>query len=94
MAEMNAQEFYKPWTWRDRLRFKLFPSTPCPLPPAPAHFEDVLHVDVSVGLDALDRMRVLVTGKLAVRTRVVCEHKPGATVSASAAYPVLRFEHE
>ena len=92
--EEQAQGFMvtDPWTWRDRLRHRLFPDNHCELPEAPAHFEDVLEIRVSVSLSAMDRLRVLLTGKLSVRTRVVCEHAVGCSRSASVASPVLTFQ--
>lgn len=78
-----------PWTWRDRLRFKLFPSEPCPLPAAPAQFEDCLVVTTMVYLSWRDRLRVLVVGWMRVETRTVTEHRVGASVTASVAYPTL-----
>lgn len=81
-----------PWTWREKLRYRLYPSMPCPLPSAPAAFADCVVVTTHVGLDWLDRLRVLVSGKLKVETRTVTENVVGGTVSSSVAYPVLRWE--
>jgi hypothetical protein len=78
--------------WRDRLMYRLFPHRHCKLPEAPATFKDVLCVDVNIGISWGDLARLVVTRKLSVRTRVVCEHKIGATVSGSVSFPVARFD--
>lgn len=91
-GEHNSCAVGGSWTWKDRLRYKLFPSRHADLPEAPANFADVLEVRVDVGLDAMDRLRVLLTGKLHVQTRVVCENRVGDTRSNSMAYPVLGFK--
>ena len=79
------------WTWRERLGFKLFPSHLCPTPEVvdPARYTDVLIVNVVASLSLVDRLRVLVTGKLKVQTHTLCEHAPGDVISSSVAYPVL-----
>ncbi len=91
----NAQYVNEPWTWRDRLRFKFFPSRVCELPTPPSRlpphlFEDCLVARTVVGLGWQDRLRVLVSGHLLVETRTLTEHIVGATVTSSVAYPILR----
>ena len=63
-------------TWKDRLGYFLFPQTY--LAPWPGEGEDGyepgwadgdLTLGISIHLDWLDRIRVLVSGKLSVRTR-------------------------
>jgi hypothetical protein len=78
-----------PWTWRERLRFKLFPTQHCDLPKAPAVYKDVVVVRTVVSLSALDRLRVLLSGRLTVETRTVTEHLVGGSLTASVAYPSL-----
>jgi hypothetical protein len=75
------------WTWRDRLRFKLFPSRHCELPVAPARFADCVVVKTYISLSIVDRLRVLLTGTLVVETKTVTEHMVGGTVTSSVAYP-------
>ncbi len=90
----NEQNFYAdtPWGWRDRVRYKLFPSRGCPLPEAPPHYADVLHVNTLAVLDWPDRLRVLLTGRLVVRTRVVTEHTIGGSIASSVVYVALPSE--
>lgn len=88
--QANAMYADSPWTWRDRLRFRLMPTRPCRLPEAPATFKDVIESRTVVGLDWLDRLRVLVTGHLMLHQRIVCENEVGATTPASVAYPIWK----
>lgn len=83
---------WAPWGWRERLRYKLFPSRFVPLPEAPAHFKDVLECQTCSVLDWLDRLRVLVTGKIVVKTRTVTEHTIGQSVTSSVCYVPLSFK--
>ena len=78
-----------PWTWRERLRYRLFPNLHCDLPPAPATHLDCLHVTTVVHLSVIDRLRVLASGKLTVQTRTVTENIVGNAVTSSVAYPSL-----
>jgi hypothetical protein len=90
---MGSHNYYvdTPWTWRDRLRWKFFPSRHCELPPnVPAHWEDVLVVKVTVKLGLVDRLRVLLSGVLVVDSRTVTEHKVGGNIGTSVAYPAWR----
>jgi hypothetical protein len=64
MAEEKEQNFFieTPWTWRDRVLWRLLPSAPCPLPEAPASYADCVVIKTVVRLSVADRLRVLVTG--------------------------------
>ena len=88
---MTEQNFYvdTPWTWRERLRFRLFPSRYCELPPAPATFQDCVVITTVASLSFVDRVRVLVTGKVTIETKTVTEHIVGGTMTSSVAYPSL-----
>ena len=88
---MNEQNFYAetPWTWRERLRFRLFPSRYCELPVAPATYADVVVVKTVVVLSFTDRLRTLLSGRVTVETRTVCENVVGATITSSVGYPSL-----
>ena len=88
---MNEQAYFvdTPWTWRERLRFKLFPSRHCSLPDAPATHLDCVVIKTIVVLGWLDRLRVLASGRMTVETKTVTEHIVGAAATASVAYPSL-----
>lgn len=95
MNEQDAKGFYAetPWTWRDRLRSKLFPRrfAECPMP---TRFRpcDVVTVRTDVVLSWADRLRVLVLGRMTVETRTATEYEVGQSESTSAAWvePVRR----
>lgn len=85
-----AQELFAAPTWRERLRWKLFPTQWCQLPELTADGcipRDVLECTTTVHLDWLDRLRVLLRGKVVVKTRTVTEHQIGANVTTSVGYP-------
>lgn len=88
---MDEQGYFvdTPWTWRERLRFRLFPNRHCDLPEAPATYQDCLVVTTVVRLSAIDRVRVLASGKLTVQTRTVTENIVGNAITSSVAYPSL-----
>lgn len=88
---MNKQNYFvdTSWTWRERLRFKLFPSRHCELPEAPAAYADCIVNRVHARLDVMDRLRVLFSGHLIVETKIVTQNVVGDTISSSVVYPVL-----
>jgi hypothetical protein len=55
---------------------------------------DVVHVDGRTSLSILDRLRVALTGRLAVRVRVTCENVAGKTVSVMAVWPQTKGQQE
>lgn len=81
-----AQAYDRPWTWRDRWRCWLFPSKHCFAPDVPAHYKDCVRLTVVTQLDWMDRLRVLVTGIVVSRCRIMTEHECGNTVAASETY--------
>lgn len=89
---MNEQGYYvdTPWTWRERLKWKLFPSRHCELPSAPATYQDCVVVRTVAMLSFADRVRVLLSGRLTIETKTVTENIVGAAVTSSVAYPSLR----
>lgn len=88
---MNEQNYFSetPWTWRDRLRFRLFPSRHCQLPDAPATYADCVVVTTTAVLSWPDRLRVLLSGCLTIQTKTVTENVVGDTKTASVVYPSL-----
>jgi hypothetical protein len=83
---MNAIGFVteNKWTWREKLRARLFPFTPCTLPDSPASWKDCVVSITRCELSFVDRLRVLFTGKLEVETRTVTEHIVGGTKTNGA----------
>ncbi len=77
------------WTWRDRVRAKLFPSQYCELPNAPGEFKDCIVMKIGVGFSFVDRLRVLLSGKVNIEAKIVCENAVGTNIASSVAYPVL-----
>ena len=65
------------WTWRDKLRSKIFPFIPCPIPESPPSFQDVVITKCRSDLSLIDRLRVLITGKVETETRIVTENMVG-----------------
>ncbi len=78
----------RPVTLKDRIRWRLYPANHCDLPEAPPKYKDVLVCRTGVQLSMLDRLRILVSGKLMVETRTVTENEIGAHITGSVAYPL------
>ncbi len=73
----------RPWTWKDKLRCKLFPPQHCGLPEAPPTHKDVLVCRVTSELSWRDRLRVLATGRIRVESRTVTENLIGRHITRS-----------
>ena len=75
MTETNEQAFAveRPWGWRDKLRWRLFPMEPMGFRESdegPQEAKGVVQTKVGCFLDWKDRLRVLVTGVVRVDVRV------------------------
>ena len=92
MEHASINEF-KPPSVCQRLRGRLFPTRHCPLPQpelvAPFGHGDVIEIQTVAVLGWTDRLRVLLTGRLMIRTRTITEHRVGALMTSSTAYPSL-----
>lgn len=77
-------------TWRDRLRWKLFPRSMCDLPEVPPQTatKDCITIHTVAELSLGDRLRVLFSGRLEVTTRTVTEHEVGNSITSSVAFPL------
>ena len=75
-------------TWKDKLRSKLFPAHHLDMPEAPPTHKDVLVCRVTCCLSMLDRIRVLISGRLMVETKTVTENVIGNHITGSLAYPL------
>ena len=65
----------------------LYPREHCPHPDAEPISDVIVH-DVVVCLSMRDRFRLLVSGRLAVDSKIVTEHRPGVVQGLSVAYPL------
>ena len=79
------------WTWKDRFRSKCFPAFHCDLPEAPFSFREVITLQLKTELSFTDRIRVLVTGKLVTRVKVVTENEVSSHVANAVVFPTLNF---
>jgi hypothetical protein len=82
---MDCVSLSRPWTWRDKIRARLFPYKHCDIPDAPKQFGmgDCINHTVRADLSFVDRLRVLITGKIEVESKIVTEHVVGALVTNS-----------
>lgn len=76
------------WTWRDKLRSKLFPFKPCHVPDAPPEFHDALICRVTAELSFMDRLRVLASGRMSFEAKTVTENRIGRHMTAASACPL------
>lgn len=86
---MNGYMTIKLTPMRRVLRW-LFPSRPLPYEDAPDWSKDGMYIVTYTHLSFVDRLRVLVGGKLRVETRTWCEHAPGRVETACVAEPTYR----
>lgn len=70
------------WTRRERFMFWLWPKNYKALPKAPRSHKDVLTVRTVCVLGFIDRLRILVSGRLFVESRTVCENEVGQMATA------------
>lgn len=73
-------------TWRDWLRYKLFPAKHCFRTETDFEFRDCVIVHSVTKLDWTDRLRVLLTGVVCVTTRTMTEHEVGKATSNSTCH--------
>lgn len=71
------------WPGRSKWMRRLLPGRIPEYPEAPEHWEGMIVQTVRVELSLADRVRVLLTGKLKVDSRIATEKDPGGTRSAS-----------
>lgn len=71
-------------TWRDKIRWKLFPGKHVDVPDElMVSHKDMLVMRTTVCLSFVDRVKLLFTGKLAVQHKVVTENIIGHHISFS-----------
>lgn len=86
MNEINTMKSDRSWTWRDRLRMKLYPPDYAITPDAPPAHKDVLISHCFGEISMLDRIRILISGRVKVESRTVTENIIGACVSNTKIY--------
>ena len=90
-TEMTDHAYYHAPTTRERLEARLFPAQHVEaVYPEWAGQGDVVFVDSITHVSWLDRLRILLTGRIVTKSRVTCEHKVGRTTAVTAAWPVRR----
>lgn len=70
---------------------KIYPPKYCMLPEAPIAFKDVLVCRTGIAFSFVDRIRILLTGKVYVESRTVTEHTIGNCITSSVAYPTVKL---
>lgn len=77
-------------TWRDRIRWALFPMTYCELPevPSEAATKDCVTVHSVTKFSWADRLRVLISGRVETVSRTVTQHEVGHTFTKSECFPL------
>lgn len=81
-------------TWRDRLRWKLFPAQYRPYEDLPDGFEDAIYINVTTCFSWVDRIRILFSGRILSNLVVPCEKAPGKTMSSALTHvlPIKALE--
>lgn len=84
---INHAVMYTP-TWRERLGYKLFPGKYCHLPDLEdgSGGKDCLVVTTWIEFDFIDRLRVLITGRVSVETRTTTANVIGENKTNHAVY--------
>lgn len=76
-----------PRPWWKRLADRCFPSWHGMLPDLPEWAEDGIVIETRVNFSFVDRLRILLTGNLSVKTWTACENFPGRVETQSSAKP-------
>jgi hypothetical protein len=84
---MSNYSAMNPLTRRQKFIYRWFPSQHCFAPEAPVHYKDALHIEVDCRFSFIDRLRILVCGRVVVKTVTVTENTVGNSVTSSLAYP-------
>lgn len=70
----------------EKLGWRLFPHRHCEAPELPGPCRDCSITRVTVCLSFIDRIRLLLTGRLLVEVKTSTEHEIGESATTSAAY--------
>lgn len=88
--ECQAWVCEAPWmsNWDRLMRWMFPPAETLLLPEAPADWVDVLHFDAVTDFSFLDRLRILVSGRVHSKALIVCQNLVGNTKSVSISRPL------
>jgi hypothetical protein len=88
---MSEQAFYAEPTRRQRVMARLFPSRFVEAAfPEWAGSGDVIVVHAVTHFSWLDRLRIVLIGRVRTDVRVTCEHPAGRTVSVADSWPTTQ----
>ena len=79
-------------TWRERIRYRLFPHRHCFAPEAPATYKDCVSIRTVTVLSWADRLRIMLTGRVVTETRTVTEHEVGNSVTNAVTYVGTKYD--
>ncbi len=80
--------FRDPRAWWQRAISRLWPWTHLHVGDLPPWAQDAIYCDHRVSLSFADRLRVLFSGRLRLRSQTLTEHKPGRVETVSLAHPL------
>lgn len=84
---MNTVSAPPPRNWRNQFA-RMWPSQYHNVPDLPTWAKDAIYCETVVDLSFADRIRVLLSGRLCVRSRTLTETRPGRVQSSSLGYPL------
>ena len=73
-------------TWKDKLRWKLFPLAHIEYRKSDSFYKDFVHTYATISLSFTDRIRVLFTGRMYYQVRVLTENIVGECSTNSCAH--------
>lgn len=77
-----------PLTLWQRFKARLFPPVELETPKAPADWKDVIHLNAVTSFSLLDRVRILVSGRVHTQAIIVCQNEVGETKVVSGSRPL------
>lgn len=77
-----------PLTLAQRLGARLFPRKHQDIKDLPPWAKEAIYCDAVITLSFVDRLRVLVSGRLRCRTRTITQKKPGRVDSDGFSHPL------
>lgn len=84
---MSNYSAMSPLTRRKKFIREWFPAQHCFAPEAPVNYKDAVHIEVDCRFSFVDRLRILICGRVVVKTVTITENTVGNSVTSSVAYP-------